>query len=147
MRTIGTYRVGRRRAAAGTVAGMLPRRMGEHFWKAIEEVFPSTRHQRCWVHKTANILNKVARSVQVNMKADLRENGKAVRPDKGSTGKDGEVARNNSMLCSPSTNSRGTICGRSSLRLTTLDEMKITSAPADSSRPTLIQTLQCAAPS
>ena len=43
------------------------------FWKAIEEVFPSTRHQRCWVHKTTNILNKVARSVQVNMKADLRE--------------------------------------------------------------------------
>src|SRR5712692_7024905 len=43
------------------------------FWKAIEEVFPSTRHQRCWVHKTANVLNKVARSVQVNMKVDLRE--------------------------------------------------------------------------
>ena len=43
------------------------------FWKAIEEVFPVTRHQRCWVHKTANVLNKVARSVQVNMKADLRE--------------------------------------------------------------------------
>ena len=30
------------------------------FWKAIEEVFPGTRHQRCWVHKTANVLNKVA---------------------------------------------------------------------------------------
>jgi putative transposase len=43
------------------------------FWKAIEEVFPSTRHQRCWVHKTANVLNKVAISVQVNMKTDLRE--------------------------------------------------------------------------
>ena len=43
------------------------------FWKAIEEVFPGTRHQRCWVHKTANVLNKVAFSVQVNMKADLRE--------------------------------------------------------------------------
>ena len=43
------------------------------FWKAIEQVFPSTRHQRCWVHKTANVLNKVARSVQVNMKTDLRE--------------------------------------------------------------------------
>src|SRR6266446_3445692 len=42
------------------------------FWKAIEEVFPGTRHQRCWVHKTANVLNKVALSVQVNMKADLR---------------------------------------------------------------------------
>ena len=43
------------------------------FWKAIEEVFPATRHQRCWVHKVANVLNKVALSVQVNMKADLRE--------------------------------------------------------------------------
>jgi putative transposase len=43
------------------------------FWKAIDEVYPGTRHQRCWVHKTANVLNKVALSVQVNMKADLRE--------------------------------------------------------------------------
>ena len=43
------------------------------FWKAIEQVFPSTRHQRCWVHKTANLLNKVALSVQVNLKIDLRE--------------------------------------------------------------------------
>jgi transposase-like protein len=43
------------------------------FWKAIEEVFPSTRHQRCWAHKTANLLNKVALGVQVNMKVDLRE--------------------------------------------------------------------------
>ena len=42
-------------------------------WKALEEIFPSTRHQRCWVHKTVNVLNKVAPSVQVNMKADLRE--------------------------------------------------------------------------
>ena len=42
-------------------------------WKAIDEVYPGTRHQRCWVHKTANVLNKVALSVQVNMKADLRE--------------------------------------------------------------------------
>lgn len=43
------------------------------FWNAIDEVFPTTRHQRCWVHKTTNVLNKVALSVQVNMKADLRE--------------------------------------------------------------------------
>ena len=43
------------------------------FWKALEEVFPSTRHQRCWVHKIANVLNKVALSVQANMKTDLRE--------------------------------------------------------------------------
>jgi transposase-like protein len=38
------------------------------FWKAIEEVFPSTRYQRCWVHKTANVLDKVALSVQVNIR-------------------------------------------------------------------------------
>lgn len=43
------------------------------FWKAIDEVFPETRHQRCWVHKTANVLNKVALSMQANMKNDLRE--------------------------------------------------------------------------
>ena len=38
------------------------------FWKALDEVFPGTRHQRCWVHKTANVLNKVTLSVQTNMK-------------------------------------------------------------------------------
>ena len=46
---------------------------GLGFWKAIEEVFPATRHQRCWVHKTANVLNKVPKSVQQNIKADLCE--------------------------------------------------------------------------
>jgi len=43
------------------------------FWKAIEEAFPTTRHQRCWVHKTANVLNKLPKSVQKNAKADLAE--------------------------------------------------------------------------
>jgi transposase-like protein len=43
------------------------------FWKAIDEVFPGTRHQRCWQHKTANVLNKVPLSVQAKMKKDLRE--------------------------------------------------------------------------
>ena len=43
------------------------------FWKALDEVFPGTRHQRCWVHKTVNVLNKVPLSVQANMKKDLRE--------------------------------------------------------------------------
>ncbi len=43
------------------------------FWKALDEIFPSTRHQRCWQHKLVNILNKVPKSVQPNMKADLRE--------------------------------------------------------------------------
>ena len=43
------------------------------FWRALDEVFPATRHQRCWVHKTANVFNKVTLSVQTNMKKDLRE--------------------------------------------------------------------------
>jgi len=43
------------------------------FWKALDEVFPGTRHQHCWVHKTVNVLDKVPLSVQANMKKDLRE--------------------------------------------------------------------------
>jgi transposase-like protein len=41
------------------------------FWKAVAKVWPSTRHQRCWVHKTANVLNKLPPSVQRKAKADL----------------------------------------------------------------------------
>jgi putative transposase len=43
------------------------------FWRALEAVFPSTRHQRCWVHKTSNVLNKLPKSVQPAAKADMRE--------------------------------------------------------------------------
>jgi putative transposase len=43
------------------------------FWKALEEVSPTTRHQRCTVHKTANVLDKLPKSVQPTAKADLRE--------------------------------------------------------------------------
>jgi transposase-like protein len=43
------------------------------FWKALDETCPGTRHQRCWVHKTVNVLDKVPLSVQANMKKDLRE--------------------------------------------------------------------------
>jgi transposase-like protein len=43
------------------------------FWKALEEVSPATRHQRCWVHKTANVLDKLPRSVQPTAKVELRE--------------------------------------------------------------------------
>lgn len=42
------------------------------FWKALDEVFPGTRHQRCWCHKVNNVLDKVAKSVQGAMKNDLR---------------------------------------------------------------------------
>ena len=43
------------------------------FWAALRKVFPGTREQRCWVHKTANILNKMPRSVQGKAKAALHE--------------------------------------------------------------------------
>ncbi|TQE95903.1 MAG: IS256 family transposase, partial [Spiribacter salinus] len=43
------------------------------FWKALDEVFLGTRHQRCWVHKIANVLNKFPKSMQPTVKADLRE--------------------------------------------------------------------------
>lgn len=43
------------------------------FWKALEEVFPGTRHQRCWLHKVANVLNKFPKSMAPAVKADLRE--------------------------------------------------------------------------
>ena len=43
------------------------------FWKALDAVSPTTRHQRCTIHKTANILNKMPKSVQPAAKADLRE--------------------------------------------------------------------------
>lgn len=43
------------------------------FWAALRKVYPETREQRCWVHKTANVLNKMPRSVQPRAKADLHE--------------------------------------------------------------------------
>ena len=43
------------------------------FWAAVREVFPETGEQRCWVHKTANVLNKLPRSVQPKAKVDLHE--------------------------------------------------------------------------
>ena len=43
------------------------------FWKALEQQFGKTRHQRCWVHKVLNVLNKLPKSVQPRAKADLKE--------------------------------------------------------------------------
>ncbi|MBB3189834.1 IS256 family transposase [Halomonas cerina] len=43
------------------------------FWKALSKIYPATAHQRCWVHKTANVLNKLPKSVQLKVKADLHE--------------------------------------------------------------------------
>lgn len=41
------------------------------FWGALEEVWPQTCHQRCWVHKTANVLNKMPKSIQNKAKQDI----------------------------------------------------------------------------
>ena len=43
------------------------------FWAALRKVFPTTREQRCWVHKTANVLNKLPRSIQSKAKSDLHQ--------------------------------------------------------------------------
>ncbi len=42
------------------------------FWKAMDEVFPGTRHQRCWFHKMSNVLNHFPKSGQPAAAADLR---------------------------------------------------------------------------
>ena len=41
------------------------------FWQALHEVWPKTRQQRCWVHKVANVLNKLPPSLQGKAKQDL----------------------------------------------------------------------------
>lgn len=43
------------------------------FWAALEEIYPATRKQRCWVHKTANVLNYLPKSVQAKAKNGLHE--------------------------------------------------------------------------
>jgi putative transposase len=43
------------------------------FWKALDEAFPTTRHQRCWLHKTLNVLDKFPKSMQPHAHKDLRE--------------------------------------------------------------------------
>jgi len=43
------------------------------FWKAVAEVFPSVREQRCWVHKTANVLDKLPKGKQAKAKSMIHE--------------------------------------------------------------------------
>ena len=43
------------------------------FWPALAEVFPQARHQRCWVHKTANVLDKLPKSLQAVAKMKLHQ--------------------------------------------------------------------------
>ena len=41
------------------------------FWAALEEVYPETREQRCWMHKTMNVLNCLPKSIQAKAKQAL----------------------------------------------------------------------------
>ena len=43
------------------------------FWKALHELYGTTRGQRCWVHKTANVLNKLPKALQPKAKSDLQQ--------------------------------------------------------------------------
>jgi hypothetical protein len=43
------------------------------FWKALTKTYPASRHQRCWVHKTANVLNKLPKSMQPKVKEALHD--------------------------------------------------------------------------
>jgi len=43
------------------------------FWAALEEVYPGTRQQRCWMHKTANVLNSLPKSAQPKARQALHE--------------------------------------------------------------------------
>jgi transposase-like protein len=43
------------------------------FWKAIKQVYPKTRQQRCWVHKTANVLDSLPKRLQAEAKEKLHD--------------------------------------------------------------------------
>ena len=43
------------------------------FWKALRQVYGQAREQRCWVHKTANVLNKMPKSLQSKAKGHLQD--------------------------------------------------------------------------
>ena len=43
------------------------------FWKALRQVYPGAREQRCWVHKTGNVLNKLPKGLQKKAKGRLQD--------------------------------------------------------------------------
>lgn len=43
------------------------------FWQALRKVYPETKEQRCWVHKTANVLSKLPKTLQSKAKAHLHD--------------------------------------------------------------------------
>lgn len=43
------------------------------FWSALDEIYPDSRHQRCWMHKTMNVLNCLPKSLQAKAKQSLHD--------------------------------------------------------------------------
>jgi putative transposase len=64
---------------------------GLGLWAALNEVFPTTRHQRCWNHRALNILDKLPKRLQPEVRKDLREMAEA--PTRG------ECQRRRDLLC------------------------------------------------
>ena len=70
------------------------------FWKALREVYGTTREQRCWVHKTANVLNKLSRAdgtftVQLTrMPLDLGDDAAGFVPGRGLIAEAGMIPAN-----------------------------------------------------
>lgn len=63
------------------------------FWNALAKVFPDTRHQRCLVHKTANVLASLPKSVQPKIKSELRDIWLAENRDSANKALDGVLAK------------------------------------------------------
>ncbi len=61
----------KRRGLSAPVLAMGDGALG--FWKAVREVFPATREQRCWFHKMANVLSALPKSAQPGAKRALKE--------------------------------------------------------------------------
>jgi Transposase, Mutator family len=114
------------------------------FWKAIGEIWPKTCEQRCWVHKTANILNKLPKSQQPKAKRMLQDIWMAGNED-GRRGGVRRLCRNlcrqvrqgrgmpeegSGSRCSPSTTSRPNIGNTCARRI----RSKTPSRPSDTGR-------------
>ena len=63
------------------------------FWKAMAKTYPGCHHQRCWVHKTANVLNKLPKSMQPKVKEALHDIWMAATRDEAHTAFDRAQAR------------------------------------------------------
>lgn len=63
------------------------------FWGALSKVYPECRHQRCWVHKTANVLNKLPKSMQPKVKEALHDIWMAESRDKAIAAFDSAITR------------------------------------------------------